>query len=98
MRLLFTNDWLKTHIETDPDVDVEAGGIPALDPTTLGDLVADEVRRWYEANRETWWERRKLRGGVADEFMLALINEVHRVERQYTQWSADLDIQSWSGK
>lgn len=83
MKLHFTNDWLRTRIASDPDVDVEAGnsGQGLTDPTTIGDAIADEVRRWYEANRETWWERLWRRDGVADEFMLALINEVHRVER-----------------
>jgi hypothetical protein len=76
LKLHFTNDWLRTRIASDPDVDVEAG-----DPTAIGDAVADEVRIWYEANRETWWERRRRRGDVADNFILGLINEVHRVEK-----------------
>lgn len=80
MRLHFTNEWLKKMIEEEPDGMSCEAGLLAVDPTTIGDCIADEVRLWYEANRETWWERRKRRGGVADEFMLALINEVHRVE------------------
>lgn len=57
-------------------------GATHIDPTTFGDCVADEVRRWYEANRETWWSRRKRRDGAADEFILSLISEVHRVEEK----------------
>lgn len=59
-------------------------GAALMDPTARGDCIADDVRHWYEANRETWWQRRKRRGDVADEFMLGLINEVRRVERSYT--------------
>lgn len=55
----------------------------STDPTSRGDEIADYVRRWYEANRETWWQRRGSnadRSGVhADEFMLRFISEVTRV-------------------
>jgi hypothetical protein len=60
------------------------------DPTSRGDEVAGYLRVWYEANRETWWDRHYVlgfnsvpdRNGVhADEFMLALLNEVGRIHR-----------------
>ena len=62
-----------------------------MDPTARGDLVASKVRAWYEANRETWWDRHKPgiigagpdRSGVhADEFMLRFIGEVYRVDNE----------------
>lgn len=65
------------------------------DPTSRGDEIADYVRRWYEINRETWWDRCRPasdRSGVhADNFMLSFLSEVHRVsqeaERQMTALS-----------
>lgn len=60
-----------------------------MDPTARGDLIAEKVRAWYEANRETWWDRHKPgivgagpdRSGVhADEFMLRFIGAVHEAE------------------
>jgi len=57
-----------------------------MDPTARGDLIADKVRTWYEANRESWWDRHKPsadRNGLhADEFMLRLINAVHRAHEE----------------
>ena len=59
-----------------------------LDPTTRGDLHADLMRRWYEANRETWLDRHNVfhvpdRSGVhADEFMLRLIGAVCETDKQ----------------
>ena len=61
----------------------------AQDPTSRGDNVAQRVRDWYEANRETWWQRHKPgifgyapdRSGVhADEFMLSFIAAVRDAE------------------
>lgn len=53
-----------------------------MDPTSRGDEVAASVRRWYEANRESWWDRHKpsadRHGTHADEFMLRLIAAVYR--------------------
>lgn len=53
------------------------------DPTARGDGVADYVRSWYEANRESWWDRHGWgswrRGLVADEFMIGLVQEVDRI-------------------
>ena len=58
------------------------------EPTARGDEVADFMRQWYEANRETWFDRHQLnplgratdRSGVhADEFMLGLMNEARRI-------------------
>lgn len=62
-----------------------------LDPTARGDMVADKVRTWYEANRETWWDRHNYpfrqgypdRAGVtADNFILSLIQAVHRADEE----------------
>ncbi|UQD96010.1 hypothetical protein [Bradyrhizobium japonicum] len=59
-----------------------------MDATSRGDLEADMVRRWYEKNRESWWDRTKpgiigagpdRDGAHADEFMLRFIGEVRRV-------------------
>ncbi|WFT94325.1 hypothetical protein QA633_39635 [Bradyrhizobium barranii] len=61
-----------------------------MDATSRGDLEADLVRRWYEKNRESWWDRNKpgiigadpdRDGSHADEFMLRFIGEVRRVGR-----------------
>jgi hypothetical protein len=60
-----------------------------IDPTARGDMIADKVRQWYEANRESWWDRHSITGlgrspdrsGVhADEFILRLISAVHKAE------------------
>jgi len=62
-----------------------------MDPTARGDMIADKVRQWYEANRESWWDRHKPgivgadpdRSGVrADEFILRFISAVHRAEKE----------------
>jgi hypothetical protein len=53
------------------------------EPTARGDQIAGYVREWYEANREGWWDRRrKTWRYAADEFILHLIGEVHRVESE----------------
>jgi len=64
-----------------------------MDPTARGDAVADKVRAWYEANRESWWDRHcgpgwpfgpgtDRSGRHADEFMLRLIGAVHQAEAE----------------
>jgi hypothetical protein len=62
-----------------------------MDPTARGDMIADKVRRWYEANRESWWDRHKpgiigaapdRSGAHSDEFMLRFINAVHQADRE----------------
>ncbi len=59
-----------------------------LDPTSAGDMRAALMRRWYEHNRESWWERHKPgifgagpdRSGVhADEWMLRMMGEFGRI-------------------
>lgn len=50
------------------------------EPTARGDMIAWYVRQWYELHRETWWQRFWRREECADEFMLAFIGEVRRVE------------------
>jgi hypothetical protein len=53
------------------------------DPTSRGDEVAAYVRAWYEANRESWWDRHRPRadrkGEHADEWMLEFVGYVSRV-------------------
>ncbi len=52
---------------------------------------AELMRRWYEANRESWLDRHHVfhepdRSGVhADEFMLRLIGAVYETARQLPQ-------------
>ena len=59
-----------------------------MDPTARGDMHADLMRQWYEANRETWLDRHHVfhepdRSGVhADEFMLRLIGAVYETENK----------------
>lgn len=50
------------------------------EPTDDGDKVAEYIRVWYEHHREGWWVRLWRRKDCADEFMLAFINEVGRVQ------------------
>jgi hypothetical protein len=55
------------------------------EPTADGDETARCLRLWYEARRETAWERSKInpRGRAweyaADNLMLGLIIEIHRI-------------------
>lgn len=57
--------------------DMHFGG----EPTSDGDNAAEYLRAWYEAHREGWNERRKKRWTIAaDNLMLGLINEMHRIE------------------
>jgi hypothetical protein len=60
-----------------------------MEPTAHADMCAELMRRWYEKNRECWWERHKPgiigaspdRSGLhADEFMLRLMGEASRIE------------------
>ena len=59
----------------------ELGGA-VMDATARADEIASRVRAWYEANRETWWDRNRPsadRSGLhADEFMLGLIAAVQQ--------------------
>ena len=53
------------------------------DPTARADAQAWCLREWYEANRETWWERYWWRrSDVSDNFMLRLMAEARRIERE----------------
>jgi hypothetical protein len=65
-----------------------------MDPTLRGDMIADKVRQWYEANRESWWDRHKpgiigagpdRSGEHADEFMLRFISAVYRAGAETPQ-------------
>lgn len=68
-----------------------------MDPTSRGDLIAQRVRDWYEANRESWFDRHAIglllkghalgaspdrTGEHADEWILGLIQAVHQIERE----------------
>lgn len=62
------------------------------EPTADFDASAEYLRAWYEAHRESRWERNRfsrnqarLRMGAADEFMLGLLNEVHRINSERTK-------------
>ena len=67
------------------------------DPTARGDEIGDYVRQWYERNRESWWSRHRPQffsyrdnsGVVADNFILAMIGEVGRVQREADRQMAD---------
>ena len=78
----------------------------SFDTTSRGDDIADYVRRWYELNRETWWDRHRpnadRKGVHSDSFMLAFINEIARVsaeaDRQLTRGPAgDRGQVGWLG-
>ncbi len=49
-----------------------------VDPTATGDMRASLTRRWYEANRECWWNR-LWPIAYADEWMISFRNEVARI-------------------
>jgi hypothetical protein len=54
------------------------------DPTSRGDEIAMYARRWYEENRESWWERHRPGSPVkdrtiADNFMLRFVQEVRTI-------------------
>ncbi len=50
-----------------------------MDPTSRGDMKAELLRRYYEANRENWWQRYWRRQECADEFMIGMMNEAGRI-------------------
>jgi hypothetical protein len=60
------------------------------EPTADGDQAASYLRVYYEAHRESYWDRSELNCNgrqweyAADNFMLGLMNEMHRIncERQ----------------
>lgn len=61
-----------------------------MEPTARGDAVAAKVREWYEANRESWWDRHRPQifshrdngGIVADNFAINLVAAVRRAEAE----------------
>lgn len=66
------------------------------EPTADFDESGRCLRAYYEAHRETLWDRSKFnrrawREGLADEFMLGILNEVDRIDeerkRQILQYS-----------
>lgn len=68
----------------------EQPDLTEYEPTSFGDEVADRVRRWYEENRESWWDRHQINplgratdrsGAHADEFILRLVAAVAKAER-----------------
>lgn len=66
------------------------------EPTADLDEQARCLRVWYEIHRENWWDRRflsknqyLLRLGVADSFMISLIEEVYRIQQQCDKVNKD---------
>lgn len=60
-----------------------------MDPTSRGDIIAEQVRSWYEANRESWFDRhwpfgtnRKNGSETADNFMLRFISAVYKADEE----------------
>jgi hypothetical protein len=57
--------------------------LSVIDPTARGDMCAALLRRWYEANRETWWDRHRpgadRKGSHADAWAIGLMNEAGRI-------------------
>lgn len=55
-----------------------------IEPTARGDMVAEAVRAWYEAHRESWWDRHRpsadRHGRHADNFALELVAAVAHAE------------------
>jgi hypothetical protein len=51
-------------------------------PLTDGDNAALYLRKWYEAHREKWRDRRRRKANGSDHLMLGLINEVARIEAE----------------
>lgn len=55
-----------------------------LDDTHRGRLLAQLMRRWYEKNRETWWDRNRphmyRRVEATDDFMVALMREADSLQ------------------
>lgn len=54
------------------------------DPTADGDTAAEYMRAWYEAHRETDRDRKgkPWELGLADSFILGLMNEASRIEAE----------------
>ena len=54
------------------------------EPTADGDTAAEYLRAWYESNRETDRQRkgRPWELGLADNFIIGLMNEVYRIESE----------------
>lgn len=59
------------------------------EPTSDFDEAGRCLRVWYEAHRESWWDRnphsknqRLLRAGTADNLMLGMLNGVRRIEQE----------------
>lgn len=55
-------------------------------------MLAEKVRTWYEANRESWWDRHRPRaerkGECADNFMIRLIGAVYEAEIEIAKLEA----------
>jgi hypothetical protein len=58
------------------------------EPTADGDIAADWLRQWYEANRESWFDRhwpfgvnRKHGSALADEWMLSFMQQFYRLQK-----------------
>lgn len=68
---------------------VYAGMQFSREPTARGDDIAAYARAWYEANRETWWQRHKPSilpgrspdrdGTHSDDFMISFVEAVRLI-------------------
>lgn len=60
-----------------------------IDPTSYSDELAWELRKYYEQNRESWWDRRseigrlRRRGVIADDLMLGLLGVIAKFENKF---------------
>jgi hypothetical protein len=55
------------------------------DPTAVADSIADKMREYYEANRETWWYRFRRRTDTADDLMLGLMQVYNREIKEWAE-------------
>jgi hypothetical protein len=55
------------------------------DPTAVADSIADKMREYYEANRETWWERFGRRTDQTNNLMLGLMQVYDRELREWAE-------------
>lgn len=65
------------------------------EPTADFDEEGRCLRAWYEKHRESLWDRNRfsgnqarLRMGAADEFMLGMVNELHRIQSERNRQTA----------
>lgn len=86
-----------TNLETEGDEDRKSDdllGYPIYDPTARGDAVAEKMRQYYEAHRESWWDRIWKRWRYTnDGLMLGLAGEAYRWGVAYTPSALAEDVE-----